>query len=149
MQATAVTAKQLAGSLGVLWGRLMRADQGGMFRLVDELDLAMTQVKCLFVLGNCAEELSVKDLADRLGLSLPAGSRTVEGLLRRGLVERREDEHDRRIKRVRLTAEGRSTMERIGQARLHGLEAFAASLTPAQRSALHDVLTDIHSTPGS
>ena len=42
-------------------------------------------------------------------------SRTVEGLLQRGLVERREDEHDRRMKRVRITKAGGAAVARIGK----------------------------------
>ena len=41
-------------------------------------------------------------------MSLPNASRTVDGLLQRGLVERREDEHDRRVKRVGAQREGRA-----------------------------------------
>ena len=44
--------------------------------------------------------VSVKELAEELGLSLPGASRAVDALLQRGLVERREDEHDRRMKRA-------------------------------------------------
>jgi DNA-binding MarR family transcriptional regulator len=149
MQSTAVDAKQLAGTLGVLWGQLMRADEGGMFRLISELDLAMTQVKSLFILNACSAEpsvnpeLSVNQLAERIGLSLPAASRTIEGLLKRGLVERREDQHDRRIKRVRITDAGHAAVTQIAEARLHGLEAFAETLTDEQRHDLHTALTAI------
>jgi DNA-binding MarR family transcriptional regulator len=143
MQSTAVDAKQLAGTLGVLWGQLMRADEGGMFRLISELDLAMTQVKSLFILNACSAEPSVNQLAERIGLSLPAASRTIDGLLKRGLVERREDQHDRRIKRVRITDAGHGAVTQIAEARLHGLEAFAETLTDEQRHDLHTALIAI------
>ena len=73
----------------------------------------MTQMKTLGMLDDCVEEVSVKELSERLGLSLPATSRTVDGLLRRGLLSRREDTEDRRIKRVRLTDDGRDVVDRI------------------------------------
>jgi DNA-binding MarR family transcriptional regulator len=142
-----VSPKELARALLGLWGQMMRSDMGGVFALFEELDLAMTQVKTLHVLNACADELSVKELSDRLGLSLPAASRTIEGLLRRGLVERREDEHDRRVKRVSISGDGRAVVDRIAAARLDGLQAFAESLAPAQRAALHAALADLGTTP--
>ena len=70
-------------------------------------------------------------------MSLPATSRTVDGLLQRGLLERREDEHDRRIKRVRLTDEGRDVVDRIDTARLAGPRGLRRHALPdEQRAAL-------------
>ena len=58
-------------------------------------------------------------------------------------LERREDEHDRRMKRVTLTAEGAEVAGRIADARMHSLEAFAASLTDEQRRRLAAALEDL------
>jgi DNA-binding MarR family transcriptional regulator len=106
------------------------------YELVEELDLTLTQLKALHALDLAAEEASVKELGEALGLSLPAASRTVEGLLRRGYLERREDDRDRRVKRVRLTPAGRNAVERLNRARLAGLESFASTLTQTQRARL-------------
>jgi DNA-binding MarR family transcriptional regulator len=104
--------------------------------LVEELDLTLTQLKALHVLDIAAEETSVKELGEGLGLSLPAASRTVDGLLRRGYLERREDDRDRRVKRVRLTSAGRDAVARLNEARLAGLEAFASTLSDTERDRL-------------
>jgi DNA-binding MarR family transcriptional regulator len=111
--------------------------------LVEELDLTLTQLKALHVLDVAAEEASVKELGEALGLSLPAASRTAEGLLRRGYLERREDDRDRRVKRVRLTAAGRDAVERLNRARLAGLESFASTLTEAERTKLADAIASL------
>jgi DNA-binding MarR family transcriptional regulator len=103
----------------------------------------MTQMKTLGMLDDCVEEVSVKELSERLGLSLPATSRTVDGLLRRGLLTRLEDPDDRRVKRVRLTDQGRAVVHQIVTARLQGLEAFATTLSDEQRAALMAALTDL------
>ena len=76
-------------------------------------------------------------------MSLPGASRTVDALLRRGWLERREDEHDRRMKRVGITESGRAVVERIDNARLAGIEQYTASLTPEQRSRLAAALADL------
>jgi DNA-binding MarR family transcriptional regulator len=143
VKATVVSPKDLAGELLDLWSHLMRGSSQQMFTVLGELDLTMTQMKTLSMLDDCIEEVSVKELSERLVLSLPATSRTVDGLLRRGLLSRHEDLEDRRIKRVRLTDEGRKVVHRIVTARLQGLEAFATTLSDDQRAALMAALSDL------
>ena len=59
--------------------------------------------------------------------------------------QRREDEHDRRMKRVSITADGRDVAQRLWAARIVGIEEVAAALTDEQRAALHGALVDIAS----
>jgi len=118
-----------------------------MFALLDELDLSMTHIKTLQVLSDCGCELSVKEVSEELGLSLPGGSRTVDALMRRGYLERREDEQDRRMKRIGITDAGRDVARRIIEARLEGLEQFTSSLTPEQRTRLMAALSDLPHRP--
>jgi len=141
--ATQVSPKQLAAELLALWHHLMRGSSQHLYALIAELDISITQMKTLHVLAEGGSELSVKELADRLGLSLPGASRIVYALLRRGWLERREDLHDRRMKRVGITADGREVVDRIETARLAGLEGYAASLTPEQRNRLSSALSDL------
>lgn len=143
VKATVVSPADLAGELLDLWAHLMRGSSQQMFAVLGELDLTMTQMKTLSMLDDCTCEVSVKELSERLALSLPATSRTVDGLLRRGFLSRHEDTEDRRIKRVRLTDEGRATVQRIVTARLQGLEAYAATLSDDQRAVLMAALADL------
>ena len=138
-----VSARKLAAELLELWHHLMRGSSQQMYALITELDLSITQMKTLHVLADNGSEVSVKELSDRLGVSLPGASRIVDALLRRGWLERREDPDDRRMKRVRITAEGRNVLDRIETARLAGLEDYAASLTPEQRARLSSALSDL------
>jgi DNA-binding MarR family transcriptional regulator len=140
---TAVTPAQLASELHELWSFLMRDSYQHVYRLLTELDISMTQMKTIHQLQGCVEELSVKDVSERMGLSLPAASRTIDGLLHRGWVERREDERDRRMKRVRITEAGRGVVRAIEEARLAGLERFAETLTDEQRARLAAALSDL------
>lgn len=146
MKAIATSPKELAGELMALWSHLMRGSSREMFSILGELDLTLTQMKTLGMLDDCVEEISVKALSERLGLSLPATSRTVDGLLRRGLLSRHEDAEDRRVKRVRLTDAGRDVVHRIATARLQGLETFAASLSDDQRAELMAALAGLPHT---
>jgi DNA-binding MarR family transcriptional regulator len=138
-----VSAKELAAELLDLWAHLMRGSSQQMFAVLGELELSMTQMKTLSMLDDCLEEVSVKELSERLALSLPATSRTVDGLLRRGLLSRHEDAEDRRVKRVRLTDDGRSVVQRIVTARLQGLESYASTLSDDQRAQLMAALLEL------
>jgi DNA-binding MarR family transcriptional regulator len=140
---TQVSPKALAGELLDLWHHLMRGSSQHLYALIGEIDISITQMKTLHALDDYAAEVSVKELGDRLGLSLPGASRMVDGLLRRGWLERREDPADRRMKRVGITAEGRKVIARIETARLAGLEDYAASLSPEQRALLSSALSDL------
>src|SRR3954468_24102361 len=138
-----VSPKQLAGELLGFWHFLMKGGAPALYRLLDELDLHMTQIKALHALADCGSEVALGELAERLGMSLPTTSRTVESLLKRGFLERREDEQDRRVKRVGITAAGHDAVERIDTVRLSSLANYTATLSPEQRSALFAALASL------
>jgi DNA-binding MarR family transcriptional regulator len=138
-----VSSKELAAELLELWHHLMRGSSQQLYALIAELDISITHMKTLHALSECAREISVKQVSERLNLSLPGASRIVDALLRRGWVERREDPDDRRMKRIGITDAGREIIERIEPARLVGLEQYANSLTGEQRSRLSAALSDL------
>jgi len=125
-----------------LWAYLNRKSSADLFRMVAELDSSFSQVKMLFLLEDGGEH-SVKEIAQRLGLSLPAASRAVDGLIQRGYVSRRESATDRRSRLVALTGDGRAVVDRVLRARLQTLEAFADELTPEERDGLYTALLPI------
>ena len=125
-----------------LWAYLNRKSSADLFRMVAELGSSFSQVKMLFLLEDGGEH-SVKEIAQRLGLSLPAASRAVDGLIQRGYVSRRESATDRRSRLVALTGDGRAVVERVLRARLQTLEAFADELTPEERDCLYTALLPI------
>jgi len=112
-----------------------------LFEAVGALELTLTQIKLLHHLEEAERELTLKDAAELVHVSLPAASRTVDELVRRGFVERREDAEDRRMKRVRLTDDGRSVIRRLNAARLSGLIDFTESLTDTERVTLSAALS--------
>jgi DNA-binding MarR family transcriptional regulator len=141
----APAADELAEQLLALWRAVLAPRGVATYAIFEELDLTLTQVKTLIALS--AEELTVKDLAERLGLSLPGASRAVDALVERGLLGRREDTTDRRMKRLRCTDDGRDALERLDEARLAGVSQFTATLPAAQRkrlsAALRPILDDL------
>jgi DNA-binding MarR family transcriptional regulator len=105
-----------------------------------EMELTLSQLKLVHLLERREEPVSVKEAAEMLALSLPAASRAIDDLVRRGLVERHEDQIDRRVKRVSVTAAGRGVIRRLNAARLVRLQEFARTLSDAERDRLGDAL---------
>ncbi len=137
----ASSAEHVAEQLLALWRGIARDGGVATYAILEELDLTLTHVKALCALAE--RELTVKDLAERLGLSLPGTSRAVDALVARGLLGRREDAADRRMKRLRCTDAGRRILEQIDDARLSGLKTFAATLSPENRERLSTALGPI------
>ncbi|MDR7281033.1 MarR family winged helix-turn-helix transcriptional regulator [Catenuloplanes atrovinosus] len=74
--------------------------------------LTMPQLKILLMLG-AGGGASGQELQRFMGVSLATVTGIVDRLVAHDLVERHEDPHDRRVRRVVLTAHGRQTVERI------------------------------------
>jgi DNA-binding MarR family transcriptional regulator len=153
MQATAAPAKssetQVAEGLYAVLHYLMKSSGRDVFRVMADLDMTLTTYKVLHALSEreLGDDVCVKHVAEDLVLSVPAASRIVDGLHRRGFVARREDEQDRRMKRVSITPAGREAMARINATRLAAGEQFAASLTEAERKRLASALAPLLERP--
>jgi DNA-binding MarR family transcriptional regulator len=142
-ETTDATDTRLIDHLYGLLKFLLHGHGGDYVRAVGELELSLTQLRALHVLAYDVEQTSLKDLADRLGLSLPTVSRSVDGLVQRGLVTRAEDAADRRMKQVRATPTAPELLERLTELRLAGIEAFVATLAPRERTRLAAALAPL------
>jgi DNA-binding MarR family transcriptional regulator len=138
----AASPQQLAEAMGVLTTHLNRCGSPDLIRFLSDVDLSITQVKMLMILEDKGE-MSVKDVATALNLSLPAVSRAIDGLAQRGLVDRRECAHDRRAKVISLRPGGQEIGAALIARRQETYETFAADLTDDERSALHTALLPI------
>ena len=74
--------------------------------------VTMAQCHAIMEIG-AAGELNLKDLAARLGLDNSTLSRTVESLVKDGLVERTPSTEDRRATVIRLNEKGLAARDRI------------------------------------
>lgn len=118
-----------------------------LFEAVGALDLTLTQIKLLHYLEEADEPLSLKDAAALVKVSLPAASRLVDDLVRRGFAERNEDLEDRRMKRLRLTEAGSAVQRRLNAARLSGLQRFTDSLSEPERALLQTAVAKLLERP--
>ena len=131
-----ISAAELTSTLTVILSHLLASTGRDFLQAVDELELSLTQIKSLRALMDADEPLSVKALGDELGLSLPAISRALDGLVQREFVTRAEDPADRRSKRLALTRKGRRTHDQLYALRVAGLREFVEDLDPHEREAL-------------
>jgi DNA-binding MarR family transcriptional regulator len=83
-------------------------------RAVDPLELSLAQYRVLALLGDGSSASSA--LAAQLAVSPPSISSVVDGLVTRGLVERRPDPADRRRLALLLTGAGTTLLADADQA---------------------------------
>ena len=131
----------LASDLYALIVFLHKNCNADLFEAVGAIDLSLSQIKLLHALEDQPRELSLKEAAEVIHVSMPAASRMVDDLVRRGFAQRREDDDDRRMKRVCLTDGGRTAIRRLNAARLSGLDQFTLTLSASERRALAAALT--------
>src|SRR3982074_86598 len=108
---------------------------------VAELDLAPMQAKALHEL-NVEPPISMRELAERLKSDPSNVTGLVDRLEARGLVERRPDPNDRRIKGLALTPAGEKMRERLF-ARLYSAPRSLVVLSERDQRTLRDVLQRI------
>jgi DNA-binding MarR family transcriptional regulator len=147
VQVTRVSVEALTEVLVDFVTHLKKLGEAGSMQLAIGLDLSFSQLCTLFFLDTSDHALAVHELAERLGLSVAAAGRAIDGLVREGLVVRKEDEHDRRVKRVSMAEPGEKLLLRLTEAHRQGLRAFAELLTAKERDNLFNALAPILARP--
>ena len=132
----------LTGELVRAFAFLLHSGQDNPFQVAAELELSTSQLRLLFLLSQDGEQ-PLHALQQRVGLSVAATGRAVDALVRDGLATRREDEQDRRVKRIALAERGREVVERFAQARRSGFAEVVATLEEEERAALSAGLAPI------
>jgi len=102
---------------------------------LDALDLSMAQLKVLFTV-SCRGPLTISEVAERLGISLPTASHLVDRVVQLGLVARREDERDRRRTLVELTEHGEALLRQLRQGNEQPWRELLCELSPDDLEAL-------------
>jgi len=112
--------------------RLLRQAAGGAPS--GEENLSLTEFRLLKRVA--AEVRLARELAAELDVTAATISVAVEGLARRGLVERRASPEDRRAVPLVATPAGLAALEAARQRQQQALSAIVAGLSPAERRAL-------------
>jgi DNA-binding MarR family transcriptional regulator len=98
-----------------------------------DVELTFSQWRALLILGDPPSGRRVGEVAARVGVTLPATSRLLRRLDRRGLVALAPDEADRRATRATLTGQGAGVRDAILAFRRAALRDVAEHATAAGR----------------
>jgi MarR family transcriptional regulator, organic hydroperoxide resistance regulator len=116
---------------------LLRTQKAHAAAAFAEFDLTLQLAHAIHTIPR--EGLTMGALADELSCDASNATGLVDRLERRGLIERRVDESDRRVKRVCLTASGRRMREKI-EARFKEPPPAIAALSEADQKLLREIL---------
>src|SRR5437660_8779322 len=106
----------LAQSMSQFRRTIIREFVAGIVRAFGNFDFSLPQLATLLLLDE-EGELTIKQVTEILGRSVSATSRLLDQLVERGMVSRREDERDRRAKRIAITEKGRMLIATLEQRR--------------------------------
>src|SRR5512140_3422816 len=107
----------------------------GFMQYMSEKGLTMPQVHALMYIFHNGE-CQVSDIGKLADASMAAASQMAERLVQQGLVERKEDPSNRRIKKLSLSDKGRQLiLDSITSN--PALRDKLASLTPDERNMVH------------
>jgi MarR family transcriptional regulator, 2-MHQ and catechol-resistance regulon repressor len=122
----------------ILW-KAFRAMEGYADRRIRGLGLCMSDFGVLEALFHKGP-LAVKVLREKVLLASGSMTAAIDRLERRGWVVRGDDPADRRGKIVRLTAEGRMTIEGLFADHERDMDKAVTGLSRAERVRLIDLL---------
>ena len=108
--------EMLARSIGQFRRAIVREFVFNILHTFIEFDYSLPQLATLLLLDE-EGELTIKQVTEILGRSVSATSRLLDQLVERGMVSRREDEHDRRSKRIAITDKGKMLIATLEQRR--------------------------------
>jgi len=102
----------------------------------EDFDYSLPQVASLLLLDEEGEK-TIKQVAEWLGRSVSTTSRLLDHLVVRGMITRREDGRDRRMKRVAITAQGRALIATVEQQRADVQTASLEYLSPEEQAEVN------------
>lgn len=138
----------VATQLGDLLRDLLLNPRADHLGAIEDRNLSITHVRALFLLASTSEPLSAGELAERLGVSPAAMSRSLQTLVRRRLTTRRESTSDRRVRLVAITARGQALVDELVTLRNAGLKRIVADLEAEQRRLLSEALVAVRGAGG-
>ncbi|WP_017559494.1 MarR family winged helix-turn-helix transcriptional regulator [Nocardiopsis baichengensis] len=126
--------------LEAVFRSMQRDTVPSLVRINEDEDLSLIEMALLQTLDHDRPPFpgdpTLTELAEVLGRSTSRTSRLVDRMVRRGLAERYEDGADRRVRRVRLGAEGRALLERIARVRIEAQTALWDHMTAEELEAV-------------
>lgn len=137
-------ALRVALQLGTLFRRMLSYGTASS-SLLDSgaFNLSFLEFKAVMNLGvfEDRDSFCLADIAESTGASMPAVSRAIDSLVRKGLVSRVEDPEDRRRRLISLTDEGHKVTNAALMGRAVGAVKLADSFSADELEALDSLLS--------
>ena len=131
-------------SMQALFLEINRRYMGKCFSKMKELEIHPSQIPILAILGK-NEEYSQKEIAQILGVKPPTVTVSIQRLEKMGMVCRKQDEHDKRITRIRLTDKGNEVMHETEK---YLFRNFSETELCLMRRFFNQLLENINTMPG-
>ena len=110
-------------------------------------EVTLTQYRSLVVLASRGPQ-SMAALADAVAVTPATASRLCDRLVKKGLVRRRSDRHDRRQVRLALTETGRNLVDTVTSRRRHEIAELLAVIPPKTQQSVVSALTHLAQSAG-
>jgi DNA-binding MarR family transcriptional regulator len=128
--------QMLARSLSQFRRAIVREFVFNILRTFVDFDYSLPQLATLLLLDE-EGELTIKQVSEILGRSVSATSRLLDQLVERGMVSRREDQHDRRTKRIAITEQGSRLIATLEQRRADAQIAVMEYFSSAEQAEIN------------
>ena len=110
-------------------------------------EVTLTQYRSLVILASRGPQ-NVAALAEAVAVTSPTASRLCERLVRKGLVRRRTDRHDRRQVRIALTEAGRHLIDTVTECRRREIADLLASVPDELQRSVVAALRQLAASAG-
>ena len=115
--------------------KLYQCCQERMQRQSEHFDLPDAELRCLRLFGQ-ERYLTPKGIALQMGVVKSRITKLIDGLVRKGLIQRFKDPEDSRITLLRLTSPGQAKLNRINSHLKTTNINVLSRMTPEQRETL-------------
>ena len=110
-------------------------------------DVTLTQYRSLVVLASRGPQ-SMAELADAVAVTPPTASRLCDRLVKKGLVRRRTERHDRRQVHITLTQMGRDLVDAVTARRRQEIADLLAAVPIRTQRSVAVALTQLAQAAG-
>ena len=110
-------------------------------------EVTLTQYRSLVVLASRGPQ-SMAALAEAVAVTPATASRTCDRLVKKGLVRRRSDRHDRRAVRLALTETGRHLVDAVSARRRQEIAELLEGVPPKTQQSVVNALTHLAESAG-
>ncbi|WP_207458756.1 MarR family transcriptional regulator [Azospirillum sp. SYSU D00513] len=135
--------RQAADVIGILLHETAHSWRIALDKRLRPLGLSQAKWRALMILGRAEENITQRDLAERLGVEGPTLVRLLDRLEADDWVERRACTDDRRSKRIHLRPRARDLLKQIETIAADLRRELLSDLKSEEVEALADMLTRI------